>query len=157
MSVTWLKGLCYLVCCLPPIECFFVFPFMHASRHDGASVYLAKPIKQHVEVGQHCSPGNLHYIVKGLTGVVAQTAVRIIETGKNRINEFFKVQSRILNSTKDKKHKSKPPYLLWNFKHTEHLAANIPLNKVFKGVLRKYLAHLVHILFPGQWSTPPTQ
>ncbi len=104
MSVTWLKGLRYLVCCLPPIECFFVFPFMHASRHDGVSVYLAKPIKQHVEVGQHCSPGNLHYIVKGLTGVVAQTAVRIIETGKNRINEFFKVQSRILNSTKDKKH-----------------------------------------------------
>lgn len=77
-------------------------PFMHASRHKGTSVYLAKPIKQHIEVGQHCSPGNLHYIIKGLTGVVAQTAVRVIETSKNRINEFFQVQSRILSSTKDK-------------------------------------------------------
>lgn len=75
---------------------------MHASRHEGASVYLAKPIKQHIEVGQHCSSGNLHYVVKGFTGVVAQTAVGVIETGENRINEFLQVQSRILRSTKDK-------------------------------------------------------
>jgi len=120
---------------------------MRASTHEGASAYLAKPIEQHIEVGQHCSSGNLHYIVKGFTGIVTQTAVRVIKTGKNRINEFLQVQSRILRSTKDKITKQNHHICfgiscILNVRESISITTNESKTSCF--------AQLVHILFPGQ-------
>lgn len=58
--------------------------------------YLTKAVKQHVEVGEHSSSGDLHNVVESLTGVVPQAAVRVVEAREHRLDQLLQVQPWIL-------------------------------------------------------------
>lgn len=60
------------------------------------SGHLTQPVKEHVEVGEHGAPGHLDDVVEGLTGVVAQPAVRVIEAGQHRLDQLLQVEARVL-------------------------------------------------------------
>ena len=51
--------------------------------------HLAQPIEEHVEVGQHGASGHLDDVVEGLTGVVSQPAVGVVEAGEHRLDQLL--------------------------------------------------------------------
>lgn len=58
--------------------------------------YLTQPVKQDVEVWQHCTSGHLDDVVEGLTSVVAQPTVCIIKAGQHWFNQLLQVEPRVL-------------------------------------------------------------
>lgn len=58
--------------------------------------HLAQPVEEHVEVGQHGASGHLDDVVEGLTGVVAEPAVRVVEAGEHRLDQLLQVEPRVL-------------------------------------------------------------
>ena len=52
---------------------------------------LAEPVKGTVEEDQNGSAGHLRDVVQTLTGVVAYTGVRVIETGQDWLDQLWQV------------------------------------------------------------------
>lgn len=63
------------------------------SEEEEEGGYLAQPVKENVEVRQHSAPGHLDDVVEGLAGIVAQSAVCIIEAGQHWLDQLLQVES----------------------------------------------------------------
>ncbi len=67
-----------------------------AGRQTRVITYLAEPVEDVVKEGQHGGSGNLHHVVERLAAVVANTAIRVEETGEDGLHQLVHVVSGVL-------------------------------------------------------------
>lgn len=60
--------------------------------------YLAEAIEEHVEVREDGASGHLHDVVEGLTSVVPQPTVGVVEARQHRLDQLLQVEPGVLRA-----------------------------------------------------------
>lgn len=60
--------------------------------------HLAEAIEEHVEVREDGASGHLHDVVEGLTGVVPQPTVGVVEARQHRLDQLLQVEPGVLRA-----------------------------------------------------------